>query len=146
MRLLPCGIRRVAGATLLPPLGWRHAAAAALVATIFVLLPVLVLCASYCSEYSQDGQRTRSRCSALLGAPVTTTRTMQIFFMHTVFFVHTALACMQIFFVHPDACDYDVFGRSTDRKSERTRRDALTLYVSSDGQNFAEVRVCAAQH
>jgi hypothetical protein len=39
--------------------------------------------------------------------------------------------------VHPDVCTLDVNGNVIKPKS--TRRDALTLYVSSDGKNFAEV-------
>jgi hypothetical protein len=44
---------------------------------------------------------------------------------------------MQVFFVHPDSCTLDVRGNEIQPKSRR--RDALTLYVSSDGRNFAEV-------
>ena len=39
--------------------------------------------------------------------------------------------------MHPDVCTLDVHGKSITPKS--TRRDALTLYVSSNGKDFAEV-------
>lgn len=42
-----------------------------------------------------------------------------------------------MFFVHPDVCTKDV--RGNDIKPKSTRRDALTLYVSSNGDDFAEV-------
>ena len=45
----------------------------------------------------------------------------------------------QVFFVHPDVCDDDVNGNPIRKKSKTTRRDALTLYVSQDGSDFAEV-------
>lgn len=44
---------------------------------------------------------------------------------------------LQVFFVHPDVCTLDVHGNNIKPKS--TRRDALTLYVSSNGKDFAEV-------
>eukprot|EP00892_Ulva_mutabilis_P002708 jgi/Ulvmu1/12438/UM009_0090.1 len=43
----------------------------------------------------------------------------------------------QLFFVHPDICSIDVWGRDVDPPA--TRRDALSLYVSSDGFHFSKV-------
>jgi sortilin len=50
-----------------------------------------------------------------------------------------ALLSGQVFFVHPDICDMDITGKPSAEKALLTRRDALTLYVSRDGTNFAEV-------
>ena len=39
--------------------------------------------------------------------------------------------------MHPDVCELDVRGTKINPKSQR--RDALTLYVSSNGKDFEEV-------
>jgi hypothetical protein len=46
---------------------------------------------------------------------------------------------VQVFFVHPDICEIDIYGKKTVPKALVTRTDALTLYVSRDGTDFAEV-------
>jgi hypothetical protein len=45
---------------------------------------------------------------------------------------------MQIFYVHPDTCDFDIDGNAVQRKSD-TSTSSLQLYVSRDGNTFAEV-------
>lgn len=44
---------------------------------------------------------------------------------------------LQLFFVHPDICKVDVWGRSV--SPPESRRNALSLYVSSDGHHFSKV-------
>lgn len=39
--------------------------------------------------------------------------------------------------MHPDICNIDVWGRDVDPPPKR--RDALSLYVSSDGYHFSKV-------